>query len=371
MSKTEKLFYLDPHQRDFTATIVDVASAGVVLDKTAFYPQGGYQESDSGRIVAGERVADVFQVSEQNGIVYHKVRPERELRVGETVQGVIDWERRVYLSTLHSAQHVLSKIILNLYKLHTVRSSFSMTGGMVVLSSKFKNEWLEETESAFLELAERAVPIERIIAGEHISIRIGDFDEAPCGGTHLGATSDLRDVYLLGTDEGKLIFDGGTIGRKRLRDYGRKLFLIRKMYNFPDEIVRTVEETIDNHNAMSGQMEKYRLDAFLGMLADESGVREMGGARVSVIIDGELDSKVVKKALGMKGLRTSADLYIIGVGSKMVVYSLSDRLKANALCSDILKARGFQGGGNVKRFDMSIGSANPADVAAEITAGIK
>ena len=89
---TEKLYYADPFLYRFTAAVVscEPAKTGwrVVLDRTAFYPEGGGQPSDHGTL-DGIPVTDVH---EQDGVIFHICG--QAVETGRTVEGVLDWERR-------------------------------------------------------------------------------------------------------------------------------------------------------------------------------------------------------------------------------------------------------------------------------------
>mgnify|MGYP000399882612 CR=1 FL=1 len=87
---TEKLFYEDSHMVTFSATVFSCEQSGevyeVVLDRTAFFPEGGGQYADTGRLDD----AKVTDVQEKAGIIYHKTN--QPLEIGKTVQGTIDWK---------------------------------------------------------------------------------------------------------------------------------------------------------------------------------------------------------------------------------------------------------------------------------------
>ena len=90
--ETEKLYYADPYETTFTATVLgcEAAKGGylVTLDRTAFYPEGGGQPADHGTL-GGAAVTDVH---EKDGVITHTC--DRPLTVGDTVEGAIDWDRR-------------------------------------------------------------------------------------------------------------------------------------------------------------------------------------------------------------------------------------------------------------------------------------
>lgn len=111
--ETIKLFYQDPNIREFTGRVLSCESAtggfAVVLDQTAFYPEGGGQACDLGTL-GGSRVLDV---QEQGAQVVHLCA--EPLAVGTTVSGCIDWERRFDLMQQHTGEHILSGIIHRIF----------------------------------------------------------------------------------------------------------------------------------------------------------------------------------------------------------------------------------------------------------------
>lgn len=106
---TEKLYYIDSHMKSFTARVVSCTSAGeryeVVLDRTAFFPEGGGQAGDTG-FIGDLRVLDTH---EKNGEVVHYVNQSAE--VGTEYSCAIDWEQRYRRMQNHSGEHIVSGIV--------------------------------------------------------------------------------------------------------------------------------------------------------------------------------------------------------------------------------------------------------------------
>ena len=106
---TEKLFYQDSFLREFSGTVLDCREDRgqwvVVLDKTAFYPEGGGQPADHGTL-GGVKVIDV---REKNGEVLHFC--DGKVDIGAVVDGTIDWERRFDFMQQHSGEHIVSGIL--------------------------------------------------------------------------------------------------------------------------------------------------------------------------------------------------------------------------------------------------------------------
>ena len=105
----EKLYYKDCHLREFQGVVTGCTPCDqgywVTLDATAFYPEGGGQACDLGRL-GGANVLDVREFGEE---VRHLC--DAELKIGETVTGRIDWARRFDLMQQHTGEHILSGLI--------------------------------------------------------------------------------------------------------------------------------------------------------------------------------------------------------------------------------------------------------------------
>ena len=110
---TERLFEKDAYCRSFDAEIVSCEQKDefflVVLDKTAFFPEGGGQAPDKGTINGTE----VLDVQEKDGIVYHKT--EKAFNIGDTVNCELDWELRFSRMQSHSGEHIVSGVVHSLF----------------------------------------------------------------------------------------------------------------------------------------------------------------------------------------------------------------------------------------------------------------
>lgn len=111
--QTIKLYDTDSHLKEFTATVLSCEKTGeiykTVLDKTAFFPEGGGQPSDTGYL-NGVRVSEV---KEENGEIYHF--SAEGFKKGEKVNGKIDFERRFSFMQNHSGEHIVSGIVNRKY----------------------------------------------------------------------------------------------------------------------------------------------------------------------------------------------------------------------------------------------------------------
>ena len=103
------LFRDDPYLRACEATIVGVHGETVELDRTVFYPLGGGQAGDTGRL-GPWRVLDTRKGPTADSVL-HILEPGAAPVVGSTVEAQLDWERRHRLMRLHSALHLLGAVV--------------------------------------------------------------------------------------------------------------------------------------------------------------------------------------------------------------------------------------------------------------------
>ena len=114
---TDQRYLEDATVRTFEATVERALDDRIVLDGTHFYPTGGGQPNDTGRIEAdGDswRVVDV----EKKDVIYHRLEPADGTAAatpteGTTVTGHLDWDRRYAHMRYHTAQHLLSALLLD------------------------------------------------------------------------------------------------------------------------------------------------------------------------------------------------------------------------------------------------------------------
>src|SRR5919197_707128 len=103
------LFRDDPYLRACEATVVAVHGDTVELDRTVFYPLGGGQAGDTGRL-GSWRVLDTRKGASADSVL-HILEPGAAPPVGSTLGAELDWERRHRLMRLHTALHLLGAVV--------------------------------------------------------------------------------------------------------------------------------------------------------------------------------------------------------------------------------------------------------------------
>src|SRR5215467_5357896 len=146
MPSTKRLYYSDSHLIEFEARVVDITErvsgwTAVVLDRTAFYPTGGGQPSDTGTL----NNARVVECIDDQDLVLHLIQGTTPNR-GETVKGRVDWPRRLDHIQQHTGQHILSQAFVTLFNAPT--KSFRVLEASCEIDVDLKNSTAEIIERA-------------------------------------------------------------------------------------------------------------------------------------------------------------------------------------------------------------------------------
>jgi misacylated tRNA(Ala) deacylase len=110
----------DNYLREFATKVTSIDENYLVLDRTAFYPEGGGQVSDRGQLTNGEITVQVIEVKKHGLEVQHKITRPVPFTQGTELQGILDWEHRYECMRFHTAQHVLSRYLQLNYGLETI-----------------------------------------------------------------------------------------------------------------------------------------------------------------------------------------------------------------------------------------------------------
>jgi alanyl-tRNA synthetase len=222
MPATERLYYQDSRLLEFDALVtglseLDDGQIAVTLDRTAFYPTGGGQPTDTGTL-GGARVIDCID-AEDEGVLHVIQGPSPE--VGDTVHGQIDKLRRLDHLQQHTGQHILSAAFVQLFDAPTL--SFRVLDQECEIDVELKNPTDERIEQA-VDLANQiiwesrpisirqvsseeaaALPLRKEPArtGELRLIQIDDFDLTPCGGTHAKSSGEVGMIVVRSWERAK------------------------------------------------------------------------------------------------------------------------------------------------------------------------
>ncbi len=226
MAKTEMLYMKDNYIQSFSATVIAKGESFVVLDQTAFYPEGGGQECDIGTLTYKDKTFTINKVLRESGDVKHFIAETEKLpEIGESVNCKIDWERRFTHMRYHTAIHVLSTYMKEKYNAEVVGNNISTRNGRVdfnfenaLTEQQLKSieedvnkiiaqnlpvtinfmpreeakKFLEEKgyQIDYIEMVPKSVKIFRIIS-------VDDYDHASCAGTHVANTKEIGKIRVV------------------------------------------------------------------------------------------------------------------------------------------------------------------------------
>lgn len=243
--ETIRLYNDDPYLKEFEANILEIlpyeGKYAIVLDRTAFYPEGGGQPSDTGYI--GESC--VIQVIESSGRLLHITG---EKPVATEVKGIIDWQRRFDYMQQHTGQHILSECFEKLFNGHT--DSFHMGRDIVSIEisiDRFSDEDAVKIENMANSIVYSNLPVTaRLVTNEELQsiplrkkpkvteniriVEVSNFDYSPCGGTHVASTGEVGSIKIKTWEKCKggirFIF---VCGYRALKDYSLQNSIIRAL----------------------------------------------------------------------------------------------------------------------------------------------
>lgn len=219
---TEEIFRTDAYRKSCTANVLGIDDGGgIVLDRTVFYPRGGGQPGDQGTLenADGSVVEIATTVTGQTGDIVHvPADPDasgRQLKPGDTVNAVLNWDIRHRRMRMHTAMHLLSVVL-----------PYPVTGGQLTEDAgrldfdireagldkqvitdeinaligqdhRVEIEWITEAElGARPELVKTMAVQPPAGSGTIRLIRIGTCDLQPCGGTHVARTGEIGAVTV-------------------------------------------------------------------------------------------------------------------------------------------------------------------------------
>jgi misacylated tRNA(Ala) deacylase len=112
---TKFLYWWDSYKREFDAVVTRVEGNRVWLDQTLFHPRSGGVANDTGKLVWQGEEYVVSEVVKEGEDAVHVLDREPRFRVGDSVHGMIDWERRYRLMRLHTATHIIAALAYKRY----------------------------------------------------------------------------------------------------------------------------------------------------------------------------------------------------------------------------------------------------------------
>ena len=326
--ETVRLYYQDAHLREFSAHVVSCEPEkdhwAVVLDQTAFYPEGGGQPGDTGTLDS-VRVLDTHARGEE--IVHDCAAP---LSVGSAVQGTIDWARRFDYMQQHSGEHIVSGIIHRRFGYENV--GFHMGADMVTIdfSGMLTMDDVREIEREANEAVWTNLPIvvswvdgeekanavyrsKKPISGVLRLVSIPAIDVCACCGTHVSMTGEIGLVKIFTCQK---FHDGVRL----------EMLCGRKAYSYVNSILeqnKRISGLLSAKPQQTAQAAERMLDE-LAQVKYRAGALELRLiAQAAEALAGKGDSLLFME-LSADGLRQMADAGMHACGGVCAVFTGSD-----------------------------------------------
>lgn len=271
---TEKLFYNDVRKAEFEATVISCVKNKdryeVVLDGTYFYPEGGGQPADHGKIDD----ANVFDVHDKDNEVVHYC--DKEVECGNKVKAWVDIERRHRLMQQHSGEHIVSGLIHKHFGYDnvgfhmgsdciTIDFNGPLTSDDLKLVEKEANEAIYRNFDTNIfypspeELEKLEYRSKKALEGDVRIVNFKDCDTCACCGLHVAKSGEIGIIKITGSQN----YKGGTrvtmlAGKQAREDYAVKDSIVHGISNLlsakPYETKEAVERLMKERNEIKEQL---------------------------------------------------------------------------------------------------------------------
>lgn len=307
--ETGRLYYEDAYIKEFDAKVLKCREGEngyeIILDESAFYPEGGGQPCDTGSL--GE--AEVKDVQEKDGELIHYT--DKALEEGDTVHGKINWERRFDLMQQHSGEHMVSGLVHEKYGYNNV--GFHMGSDVITIdfSGVLNEEQLQEIEDRVNEKIWENTPVQITYPSESElenipyrskkeltgQVRIVEFPETDicaCCGTHVAHTGEIGAVKFLSVVKFRQGVRVEMISGKRVIDYFSKIAKENSKVSVllsakPQETSKAVERLQEENFRLKGKIFDMEAEIF------KAEAEKWAGAGSVLIFKKNMESDSVRK----------------------------------------------------------------------------
>jgi len=366
---TERLYYTDPHLREFDAALIDTVSydgqTALVLDRTAFYPTSGGQPHDVGAF-DDVRVLDVVDL--EDGRILHLVDRAPSTTA---LHGTIDWTRRFDHMQQHTGQHVLSAAFDRLLGVRTESFHLGTESSTIDLAREVTPAEIARVEDEANRVVWEDRPVTIRFAGpDDVAslplrketrregtirlIDVKDFDLSACGGTHVASTGAIGIIAVAAAER----FRGGSritflCGGRALAGYralkGAVAGSMRVLSVAPADLPAAIDRLQSESRALRKQVKDYQT-RLAAQEADAlaAGAVDAGGAALVLATLPGWDAAGLKTVASHIVARPRHVVVLLGdpPAAPIVVARASDLPHdAGAILRQLVERHGGKGGG--------------------------
>ncbi|MBY8992571.1 MAG: alanyl-tRNA editing protein [Candidatus Lokiarchaeota archaeon] len=364
---TKKLYWENPYETKFSAVISSIKTDGIILDKTLFYPESGNQQADKGIIKIGNDKFEIIGVSKDNNEIIHHISPELgdKIKVGDKVEGEIDWEYRYGLMKAHSSQHIFSAMLKSMYDLDTLRAILNFEDVFLQISQTIDYDQLKkilykvnrictlEEHKIAADLVSRDVTqgyaneIRGKIPNESEIrlLKIDKLDIVCCGGTHVRETTEIGSLFIYDFKKGNEI--RYYVGNKAILNSSKTNIDLIHMSNNLNSPLQKVMSVIAKQLELLENIQKEQKELSIKLLkaSSKSPLKVINNIPL-FHIDSDIDIKIINKIL--PDFPQNSLIIVSMENNKLRIISLSEKLDANSLMQRLIQKSGGKGGGSPK-----------------------
>ena len=379
---TDKLYETDSYAQTFTATVTACTPVAggfaVVLDRTAFFPEGGGQPFDTGRL--GN--ARVLAVHTDGEIITHTT--DAPLPVGAAVEGVLDWDRRLDAMQQHTGEHILSGTLHRLYGAENVGFHIGSPYVRMDTSIPLTAEQLAEAEAQANAAVRADTPVrcyvpdldtlahteyrsKKELEGPVRLVEAGG-DRCACCGTHLARTGEVGLIKIVSSQHykggmrlavacGQRAYDAVATGWADAEAAGRKL----------SAPVGSLEAAVTRLQGGETQL-KQRLADLQNALATACAAAAKPGVPCTLWAAGADGDGLRRIALAVAA-ETGAVCCALAPGGQGLAYALAAAPAGDvrSLCKALNQAFDGRGGGKPAFCQGSLARGSEAEIHAFLT----
>ena len=393
--ETELLFYKDFYQTQTTAKLLNVIKnkekINLIFDKTVFYPEGGGQPADNGKIIINNEEFQVNYASKINNIVLHQIdTPEDKIdetieklnkQIGTEITEEIYWNRRITLARHHSATHLVIAAARKILGNHIWQAGAQkgLTRSRIDLShyKRISQEELDEIEKLANQYVMDNVEIDikwmtrneaekeygftlyqgGVVPGDSIRVvKVKGIDVQACAGTHVPRTGIIGPIKINKTERvqdgvERIDFSAGLAAIDSIQQdkkYLRESSNIFKVNN--DQLAKTCQRFFTEWKAQKNEINKLK--------------NEISSLKINNVVDNLIEIKnlkILKEKIDgdikeLQNIATDftdnnkADIAILGNNDGKIVGSASKKaieegIKINTIIGEAAQFLGGGGGG--------------------------
>ena len=315
---TEQLYYQDSYIKDFEAVVLSCIPNGnhfeAVLDRTAFFPEGGGQCADTGVLHIVNREIQVFDVQERNGEIIHFI--DKEILPGQIVIGELDFQERFSKMQQHTGEHIISGIVHRRFGYENVGfhlgkeevtmdydgpltpeelRSIEYEANQVVAENREIRAYFPGTE----ELEKIPYRSKKELQGKIRIVEIQDCDICACCAPHVKTTGNVGLIKITNA----IRYKGGmrlwiTCGMRALEDYNQKEASVVQISNMlsakQQEVTDAVKRLTEEIQQLKEKAAKMQERLVMGYLESEKVVLKENPNANLLLFEKELDAMAMR-----------------------------------------------------------------------------